>query len=177
MSRPAAFLERDGVINIDYGHVGDASKLEYVPGALASIAYLNKLGFLVFVVTNQAGIAKGKYSLNDYENVMAKILSDLKLYSGHIDDIRFCPYHENAVEEKYRFKNHPWRKPNAGMIMDLVECGNVDMTKSFLVGDKKTDILAAQAARIAGFLYDGELDLKSFIMTIPQVSAADQLNL
>ena len=61
MSRPAAFLDRDGVINIDYGHVGDASKLEYVPGALASIAYLNKLGFLVFIVTNQAGIAKGKY--------------------------------------------------------------------------------------------------------------------
>lgn len=176
MSRPAAFLDRDGVINIDYGHVGDASKLQYMPGALETIAYLNKLGFLVFVVTNQAGIAKGKYSLDDYKKVMAKIISDLKFYSGHIDDIRYCPYHENAVEEKYRFKNHPWRKPNAGMIMDLIECWDVDKTRSFLVGDRKTDILAAKSARIPGFLYDGRIDLKSFIMTIPQVSTPQQLN-
>lgn len=172
MPRPAAFLDRDGVINIDYGHVGDVTKLQYVPGALASIAHLNQLGFFVFVVTNQAGIAKGKYTLNDYEKVMAKIFSDLRLLSGYIDDVRYCPYHEDAIVEKYRHKNHPWRKPNAGMIRDLIKCWDVDISGSFLVGDKQTDILAAQSAGIPGFLFDGKLDLKSFITTIPQVSSA-----
>ncbi len=171
MAKPAAFMDRDGVINIDYGHVGDASKLEYVHGALESIAYLNRLGFLVFVVTNQAGIAKGRYTLSDYETVMAKIFSDLKFHSGRIDDVRFCPYHENAVFEKYRRKNHPWRKPNAGMILDLIACWDIDLSRSFLVGDRDTDILAAGLAGLNGYLFKGDIDLKSFIKTIPEVVA------
>ena len=169
MRKPAAFLDRDGVINVDHGHVGEVHRLEYIPKALESVAYLNQLGFFVFIVTNQAGIAKGKYTVEAYNTVMAKIFYDLEKCNGHIDDVRFCPYHDDAIEEQYRYHNHPWRKPNPGMITNLIETWNVDVTNSFLVGDKQTDLRAAEHAGIPGFLFDGNVDLETFIKSIPNV--------
>ena len=169
MLRPAAFLDRDGVINVDFGHVGSVSRVEYIPRALECIAGLNRLGFLVFIVTNQAGIAKGKYTIDGYNAVMAKIGEDLRSVKGHIDDTRYCPFHEDALLPRYRHVNHPWRKPNPGMILDLVASWNVDISNSFLVGDKVSDVEAARSANISGFLFSGEVDLESFVMSIPQV--------
>ena len=169
MRKPAAFLDRDGIINVDFGHVGQICRLQYIPNALECIARLNRLGFLVFVVTNQAGIAKGKYSIREFDSIMNKISQDLKKFNGHLDDIRFCPYHENAIIEQFRYYDHPWRKPNPGMILDLIQTWDVDIQNSFLVGDNVTDLLAAKAANVAGFLYSGQVDLETFVFSIPQV--------
>ena len=100
MQKPAAFLDRDGVINVDHGHVGEIDRIQYIPRALECIAYLNQLGFFIFIVTNQAGIAKGKYSLQDYNLVMKKIFDDLKklcqkqnIYTPIKTKTEFCGRH------------------------------------------------------------------------------------
>lgn len=169
---PAAFLDRDGVINFDYGHVGNVLRLEYMPDALEAIKFLKSIGFFVFVVTNQAGIAKGKYSKDDYEKFMSKISEDLYDLGVQFDDVRYCPFHQDAVFEEYYHKNHPWRKPNPGMILDLQNRWNVDMNNSFLIGDKNSDLAAADAANVSGYLYLGGGSLLDFVMEIPQVRLA-----
>jgi len=169
IQKPAAFLDRDGVINVDFGHVGELNRIEYVPRALECIAHLNRLGFLVFVVTNQGGIAKGKYTLESYKSVMAKIFHDLKHLNGRIDDVRYCPFHEDSKLQHYRHHDHPWRKPNPGMILDLIRSWNVDVTNSFLVGDNLSDLRAAESANVPGFLFKGGVDLETFVSAIPQV--------
>lgn len=167
--KPAAFLDRDGVINVDYGHVGKKNDIKYVKDSLQAIRYLKKLGFRVFVVTNQAGIAKGLYSKSDYIECMDKIAEDLKKYNVKIDDIRYCPFHKDAVIEAYYHEDHPWRKPNPGMILDILDHWPTCLKSSFLVGDNKSDVVAAENSNIKGYIFKQNQSLLNFIKTIPEV--------
>ena len=141
--KPAAFLDRDGVINIDKGHVGKYSDIEYTEGCFEAVKKLNLLGFRVFIVTNQAGIGKGIYSLSTFKTCMIKIMEDFSKNSASIHDYRFCPYHQEAKLLKYKYTNHPWRKPNPGMLLDLLKNWSTDISKSFLIGDKNSDLKAS----------------------------------
>ncbi len=167
--KPAAFFDRDGVINIDFGHVGDPSKIIYVEGSLQSIKLLNELGFRVFIITNQAGIAKGFYSEEDYLACMKRINSDLSKIDAFYDDVRFCPYHSDAVVAKYRANNHFWRKPNPGMILDLMSEWNTHVNDSFVIGDKQSDITAAHAAGLKGYFFNQDDNLLKFVKDIPTI--------
>lgn len=169
--KPAAFLDRDGVINIDKGHVGKYSDIKYTEECFEAVKKLNLLGFRVFVITNQAGIGKGIYSLNIFKTCMKKIMQDFSKNSAIIDDYRFCPYHEEAKLLKYRYFNHPWRKPNPGMIFDLLENWNTDISKSFLIGDKDSDLKAASNANITGYMFKENMSLLKFIKKIPEVKS------
>ncbi|MED5227396.1 MAG: HAD family hydrolase [Pseudomonadota bacterium] len=163
--RPSAFLDRDGVLNKDIGFAHKPSQIEWISGAKAAVAFLKNQGYLVFVVTNQSGIARGLYTEDDVERLHAWMNKDL-LQAGSfpIDDFRYSPYHPEFDNGNYSdFKD--WRKPSPGMILDIMEHWPVDNTRSFLIGDRKSDIKAAEAANIRGFLFDGG-DLLSFVEAI-----------
>ncbi len=162
--KPAAFLDRDGVINEDYGYVGTKERFTFVRGAPEAIRHLNEAGYWVFVVTNQAGIGRGYYSEDEHLELMRHIDQELAKRGAKLDDHRYCPYHPEAANPVYRADHH-WRKPRPGMILDLAEHWPVDMACSFLVGDKQSDIEAAAAAGLPGYLFEGG-DLSEFIAKI-----------
>ncbi len=162
--KPAVFLDRDGVINVDTGYIGNPCDFVLIDGAAQAIALLNRRGYLVFVVTNQSGIGQGFYSENDFEGVtrhMNRLLAD---EGAHITDIRHCPFHPEAALERYR-ADHPWRKPAPGMILDLLENWQVDLDSSFLIGDSERDLDAAGAVGLDAYLFQGG-NLMSFLSGI-----------
>jgi D-glycero-D-manno-heptose 1,7-bisphosphate phosphatase len=152
--RKALFLDRDGVLNVDHGYVGSRDRFEWMDGALDAIRYANQSGWLVFVVTNQSGVARGLYTEDSVRDLLAWMSGEVHAAGGRIDDSRFCPFHPDAAVETYR-RAHPWRKPEPGMVLDLIDVWNVDPARSVMVGDQDSDMRAAAAAGVAGHLFPG----------------------
>ncbi|WP_419177040.1 HAD-IIIA family hydrolase [Desulfosediminicola sp.] len=159
-SRPAAFLDRDGVLIVDSGYPHNPDEVIWIDGAKAFVKDLNDKGYFVFVVTNQAGVGHGMY---EEEQIMALhrwMTEELKLVGAHIDKFSYCPHHPEARVKEYRLECRR-RKPNPGMIEDLLSAYPVDRERSFLIGDKETDLHAAAAASIRSYHFKGG-DLRLF---------------
>ncbi len=153
-SRPALFLDRDGVINVDKGYVSRVEDFEWVDGAAEAIAAFNRRGWFVFVVTNQSGIARNYYSEADMAALHAWMLDVLAKAGATIDRIYFCPFHAEGENPAYRRDSFD-RKPKPGMLLRAMVDFPVKRERSFLIGDKDADLQAARAAGIAGYLFTG----------------------
>lgn len=152
--RPAVFFDRDGVLNEDYDYVHKVADFVWVEGAREAILHCNQRGWLVFVVTNQSGVARGYYDEADIAVLHAHMQADLAAIGAHIDDFRHCPHHPKAEVAAYR-QACDCRKPEPGMILDLMRSWPVDAPRSLLIGDKQRDLDAAAAAGIKGHLFTG----------------------
>ncbi len=168
--RPAAFLDRDGVLNHDVGYAHRPGQIVWMDGAMAAVRRLNRAGYMVFVVTNQAGIARGLYAAGDVECLHRWMADRLAEHGAHVDDWRYCPYHPDPQADRFAgFAG--WRKPAPGMLVDLMRHWPVRPDRSFLIGDRDTDIAAAAAAGIAGHLFRGG-DLDGFVATLIEAAEA-----
>lgn len=152
--KPALFLDRDGVINVDQGYVDRIEDWQWIDGAQACIARFKARDWFVFVVTNQSGIAFDHYSESDMEAVHAHMNEGLHAADTSVDAIYHCPYHAEGTNPRYRKDSYD-RKPKPGMLLQAMADFPVKREASFLIGDKQTDIDAAHAAGIGGFLFKG----------------------
>lgn len=154
--KPTLFLDRDGVINVDKGYTYKPLDLVFIDGIIDGIKAANEAGYYVIVATNQAGVARGFYGLEDVDIFHAHIQNELAKYGAFIDDFYICPYHKDGIVPEYTIDNHPDRKPNAGMLLKAFNDWPIDKRKSFLIGDKQHDVDAAQNAGIKGILFEGQ---------------------
>jgi D-glycero-D-manno-heptose 1,7-bisphosphate phosphatase len=158
--RPALFLDRDGVINVDHNYVYRVEDFEWIEGARETIARFNAMDWLVFVVTNQSGIARGYYTEEQMQTLHDWITVELAAAGAHIDRIYHCPFHEEGTIARYTRDSYD-RKPKPGMLIRAMTDFPVIKERSFLIGDKQADLDAAKAAGVRGFLFSGG-NLSSF---------------
>jgi D-glycero-D-manno-heptose 1,7-bisphosphate phosphatase len=155
--RPAAFFDRDGVLNVDHGYVCQWANWTWTPTAIDAIKWLNGHGYAVIVVTNQSGIARGFYTEQQMHDLHAQMLADAAGHGGRIDAVYFCPHGPEA--------DCDCRKPAPGMILRAMREHNITRDGSFLVGDREKDILSAKAAGIPGYWFDGS-DLLALVQDV-----------
>jgi len=161
----AALLDRDGVLNIDVGYAHRPDQLAFVDGASEAVRRLNQAGWRVIVVTNQAGVARGFYDEAAVSGFHAAMNAALAEQGAHVDAFYFCPFHEEAVIEAYRHDDHPDRKPNPGMLLRGLADHGVAASNAFMIGDRDSDMLAAERAGVKGYLFEGG-DLDAFVRRI-----------
>ena len=152
--KPAAFLDRDGILNLDKGYVHKIEDFEWVDGAKDAVKLLNDSGYHVFLVTNQSGIARGYYTENDVKALHNWVQSQLAENGAHIDHYYYSPYHVDGIIPEFT-KASRCRKPGPGMLEKADQEFDIDHSKSFMIGDKETDVGAAEAFGIDGHLFTG----------------------
>ena len=176
--RPALFLDRDGVINLDSAYVHRPEDFQFIEGIFDLVAAANESGYLVIVVTNQAGIGRGYYTEAHFHALTDWMRGQFDLRGAIIDAVYFCPFHPEHGVGGYR-KDADCRKPKPGMILQAAGEHDIDLSRSFLVGDKTSDIEAGLSAGIGtnilfspSGLYEGELKTISTLHeVIPLISA------
>lgn len=145
--RPGAFLDRDGVVNIDRGYVYRPADFEFVPGTLDAARMLKQLGFALVIITNQSGIARGLYSEHEYAALTDWIAERFAKHGAALDGVYHCPHHPSEGIAPY-VQACRCRKPAPGLILDAAEELGIDLGRSVLFGDKQSDLDAAAAAGI-----------------------------
>lgn len=155
-ARPAAFLDRDGVINVDRGYTFRPEDLIFTPSAVAAIRLLNAADYLVLVVTNQSGVARGLYGTADVEAFHQHMRETLADLGARIDGFYYCPYHPDGTVAPFAIE-HDDRKPGAGMILRAIREWNVRREGSFLIGDKSSDAESAAEAGIRSVLIEANV--------------------
>lgn len=147
--RPALFLDRDGVVITDTNYLGRPEDLHMIEGAALAIARCNALGIPIVMVTNQSGIARGYYDWSSFCAVQRELCSALALSGARLDAVLACAYHIDGTGQ-FRLADHPWRKPNPGMILEAGSRMKLDLSRSWIVGDRVSDIAAGRAAGLCG---------------------------
>ncbi|HWX85638.1 MAG TPA: HAD-IIIA family hydrolase [Xanthobacteraceae bacterium] len=147
--RAALFLDRDGVIVTDTHYLCRVEDMRMIAGAAAAIARCNRLNIPVVVVTNQAGIGRGYYGWDDFHAVQGALATALAADGAHLDGVVACAYHADG-RAPLRVDNHPWRKPNPGMIVEAARRMRLDLSRSWIVGDRAHDLAAGATAQLAG---------------------------
>ncbi|MEZ5503655.1 MAG: HAD-IIIA family hydrolase [Halioglobus sp.] len=147
LRKPAAFLDRDGTLNHDDGYTHKIEEFHWVEGAMDAIRRLNDAGFLVFIVTNQAGIARGYYEAAAVDALHAWMQGDLGRIGAHFDDVRYCPHHPQGKIPELSIVCD-CRKPATGMLDSLIAQWQPDLSRSFMLGDSDKDVQAGRAVGI-----------------------------
>jgi D-glycero-D-manno-heptose 1,7-bisphosphate phosphatase len=154
----ALFLDRDGVVNIDKNYVYRVEDIDFIDGIFEFCDYFQKKGYLIFIITNQAGIARGYYSVEDFRLLSDWMVSVFKERAITISKIYFCPHHPEITGPCN------CRKPNPGMILKAAEEYDLDLSESILIGNHQSDILAGgNAGIIRNYLFNDPSDFKKVI--------------
>lgn len=151
--RPAAFLDRDGVLNVDHGYTHRPEQLEWIDGAPEAVQLLNKAGYYVIVITNQSGIARGYYDEAVVKSFHARMQDSLAAHCAHVDAFYYCPHHPEGII-KLLAVHCTCRKPGPGLLEQAAHEWPIDIGASFLIGDKDDDMAAAAAFNIRGIKFD-----------------------
>jgi D-glycero-D-manno-heptose 1,7-bisphosphate phosphatase len=162
VSVPGAFLDRDGVLIEDSGFPHLDAHLKLIPGAAGAVRRMNQAGYRTVIVTNQSGVARGLFDEDRMHAFNALLTARLAQDGARIDAVYACPFHADAVVERYRHPDHPDRKPNPGMILRAAAEHDIDPARSFLIGDQDSDMEAARRAGVEGLLFEGG-DLDAFV--------------
>lgn len=144
---PAIFLDRDGTINVDHGYVSEIDNFEFIDGVIDAMRELKQMGFALVLVTNQSGIARGMFSEDQFMTLTEWMDWSLADRDVDLDGIYFCPHHPDGTIEALR-QSCDCRKPQPGMLFTAQQELNIDMSASYMVGDKKEDMQAAAAAGV-----------------------------
>lgn len=156
-ARPAAFLDRDGVLNVDRGYTHLPEHLEWIDGAPEAVRLLNESDYTVIVVTNQSGVARGFYDEAAVRRFHAHMQAELERHGAHIDAFYYCPHHPDGTVEEYAVRCG-CRKPGIGLLERATLEWPIDLSRSFLIGDKPDDLKAAAAFKIKGLLFEARSD-------------------
>ena len=145
-ARKAVFLDRDGTINIEKNYLYRIEEWEWIPGAMEAIRAFNAAGFLVVVVTNQAGIARGLYTEQELKTLHTFVDGEVKKADAKIDRYYYCPHHPEFTDPC------ECRKPKPGMLLRAAKELNIDLGKSWMIGDRITDMQAAEEAGVKSLM-------------------------
>lgn len=151
--RPAAFLDRDGVLNVDHGYAHRPDQLEWIAGAPEAVRLLNEAGYYVFVISNQSGVARGYFEETAVQQFHAHMQDALRAQGAHIDAFYYCPHHPDGVIKELAIQCR-CRKPAPGMLEQAARDWPIDLNRSFLIGDKDDDLAAANTFHIRGIKFD-----------------------
>ncbi|MBI3025800.1 MAG: HAD family hydrolase [Candidatus Tectomicrobia bacterium] len=143
--RPAVFFDRDGTLNVDVGYVTHLGQLKLLPRAAAAVRQVNEAGWLAILATNQAGVARKYFPEWMIGKVHEKLQEELARGGARLDAVYYCPHLPDSDEPAYR-KDCPMRKPYPGMLLKAAEEHGVDLSRSFMLGDKYSDLQAGWAA-------------------------------
>jgi len=154
MARPALFLDRDGVINVDHAYVYQKENFDFIDGVFELVAAAKRAGYLVVVVTNQAGIGRGYYTPDDFHLLMDWVGEQFLARGGALDGVYYCPHHPEHGIGEYR-QDSADRKPGPGMLLRAARELDIDLARSLMVGDKASDAQAGQAAGLTKLFYFG----------------------
>jgi len=146
-AKPAVFLDRDGVINKDNGYVSQIDDFEFIEGVIEACLALKEKGYLIVVITNQSGIARGFFSEEQFHTLTEWMDWSMADRGVDLDGIYYCPHHSEEGQGEFKIECD-CRKPKAGMLLNAIEDLNIDVETSILVGDKVSDLQAGIAAGV-----------------------------
>lgn len=152
--KKAVFFDRDGVINKDYGYVGTLERFKFLPSVKEALASIKQMGYLTILVTNQSGIARGIYTVDDFDTVTEFMQGELSASHAEFDGIYFCPHHPQASVAAFRCEC-TCRKPQPEMLLWAQKEFDLDLEHSIMVGDHATDIEAGQNAGLKNLILVG----------------------
>lgn len=153
----AVFLDRDGTINIDKNYLYRKEDFEFMPGAIEGLKKLQEAGYLLIVITNQSGIARGYYTEADYEKLTEYMKSELQKKGVFLTDVLYCPHHPEGVISEYRI-NCDCRKPKLGLFYEAINKWNVDINNSIAIGDKVRDLEICKETKCRGILIGNKVE-------------------
>jgi D-glycero-D-manno-heptose 1,7-bisphosphate phosphatase len=163
--RAAILFDRDGVLNVDEGYAYDPARLRWIEGAREAVKAANDAGALAIVVTNQSGIGRGYYTEAQMHAFHVAMQAELAQLGARIDAFYFAPHHEDAAAQRYRVADHPDRKPNPGMLLRAMNEHGIEPARTVMIGDKPSDMEAAERAGVRGVLFKGG-DLLPIVKTL-----------
>ena len=177
MASRAVFLDRDGTVVDDPGFLHEPGKVKLLPGAAQAIKKLNEHGFLVIIVTNQSGIARGLYTVEDYEGVQRRLIELLEKQGAHIDGAYFCPHHPQFTGRC------DCRKPGSKLFQEAQRALDIDFTHSWWIGDRLSDVQPARVldghgilvATGDGNLHQGQARALGVMVVADLAAAADEI--
>jgi len=173
VSRPAIFLDRDGVINADHGYVYQWSDFEILPGVEQALAALQAMGYALVIVTNQSGIGRGLYNESDVESLHNALREHLAKHNIELSGIYFCPHHPSAAKGAY-LQDCTCRKPAPGLLLAAGEELNIDFSRSVMVGDKSSDMEAGRRAGLSRLFWVND-QASDTIADVTRVASLAQL--